>query len=171
MKKPIRATDDMVRIYVGRRASGRPVPGWEKAILYLDDGWVGWTTITESDAQNSGPDDLVRCRRTPSQPWCEWLGPNTCVANDIELQAYFATVADDEWPRLAIGVRHSQRQAAAEWRAVGAHLIAAVTRARSGTASRASNLFRERGTGRRSLLKLIAPDRPTSGAKPAAAQK
>ncbi|WP_051228241.1 hypothetical protein [Pleomorphomonas oryzae] len=172
-----RASDDMVRIYVNRRASGRPVPGWEKAVYFLPPtpdglpGWIGWTTVTESEAKNSGRDDLVRRTQTPAQRWDDWLGPNMTVADDLEMQAFFATVPDDEWPRLAIAVRRSQRQAAAAWRAAGARLIAAATRNRRDPASPASNLFRERGTGRRSLLKLITPDRPTSGPKPAATQK
>ncbi|CAI9400160.1 hypothetical protein ANOBCDAF_00427 [Pleomorphomonas sp. T1.2MG-36] len=169
--KNARASDDMVRIYVGRRASGRPVPGWEKAVLFLPGNWIGWTTITETEAKQADPDELVRCRRTPAQRWDDWLGPNMTVADDIELQAFFATVPDDEWPRLAIAVRRSQRQAAAAWHAAGARLIAAATRNRRGPASPASSLFRERGTGRRSLLKLITPDRSTSGPKPAATQK
>lgn len=174
--KRARASDDMVRIYVNRRASGRPVPGWEKAVYFLPatpDGlpaWVGWTAITESEAKQADPDDLVRRTRTPGQRWCDWCGPNTSVSDDIELQAYFTTIDDDDWPRLAIAMRQSQRQAAAEWRAAGTRLIAAVTRARRGPASPASNLFQKRGAGTRSLLKLLVPDRPTSGAKPAAKQ-
>jgi hypothetical protein len=167
MKKPAPATDDLVRIYVNRRASGRLVPGWERAVLFLPTaagkpGWIGWTTITEAEAKNSAPDDLVRCRRTPGQRWCNWLGPNMSVADDIELQAFFATVPDDEWPRLAIAVRRSQRQAAAAWHAAGARLIAAATSDRHHPASPAASLFRERGTGQRSLL--IASDRPTTNA-------
>lgn len=168
MKKPVPADDDMVRIYVSRRASGRPIPGWEKAVLFLDNNWIAWTTITEAEAKNSAPDDLVRRRRTPSQPWCDWCGANTSVADDLEMQAYFATIDDDAWPRMSIAARRSQRQAAAEWRAAGARLIAAATRDRRGPASPASGLFRQRGAGTRSLLKLLAPDRPTSGPKPTA---
>lgn len=151
-----RASDDFVRIYVSRRANGQTVSGWEKAVLFLDGGWVGWTTITESEAKHASDGDLIRCRRTPSQRWCEWLGPNTSVADDLELQAYFATIADDEWPRMAIAIRHSQRQAVAEWRAAGVRLIAAATRDRRGPASRASKMFLKRGSGPRSLLNLLA---------------
>ncbi|WP_284542375.1 hypothetical protein [Pleomorphomonas sp. T1.2MG-36] len=159
MKKPTPASDDMVRIYVGRRASGRPVSGWERAVLFLDGGWVGWTTITESDAKNSAPDELVRCRRTPSQPWCDWCGSNMSVARDIELQAFFTTIDDDAWPRLAIAIRNSQKRTVTEWRAAGARLIAAATKDRRYPASPASRLFRARGIGTRSLLKLLSSDR------------
>ena len=172
-----RASDDLVRIYVSRRASGRPVPGWEKAVYFLPPtpdglpGWIGWTSITEAEAKSAPPDDLVRRRRTPGQRWCDWCGPNTSVSDDIELQAYFVTINDDEWPHLSIAVRRSQRQAVAAWRASGARLIAAATHDRRHLGSPTANLFQKRGTGTRSLLKLIVSDRATSGLKPEVARK
>lgn len=148
------ASDDAVLRYIERRAMDRRILGWEKAVLFLDGGWVGWTSVSESDAKATTADELVRRRRTPGQPWCPWLGPDVSVAADIELQAFFTVVPDDGWRRLATSIRRNPKIVVREWREIGARLLAAAAGAPSPRQPRPQApvlTFAARGPGRRSL--------------------
>lgn len=149
------ATVNSVLRYVSRRAYDRRVLEWKRVVVLLDGGgekptWAAWTSITEEEARQWEPTKHVRRVRTPAQRWCPWLGADTSVADDLPLQAFFATVPDDEWPRLDAAIRYHQHRMVSDWRAAGGRLLAAVSGAPTelGPYTKAFSL---RGTGRRSL--------------------
>lgn len=153
------ADDDLVRLYVSRRAADQRATGWVKLAQRIDGDWAAWMSVSEAEARAAPLEDYAHRVRTLGQPWCEYLGPNTAVADDAELQAFFLTVDDDRWPRLSTAIHHDQRQAISDWREAGARLLAAA--AGRSHASPASSLFLERGTGRRSLIHTDGTTRMT----------
>lgn len=149
------ATVNSVLRYVSRRALDRRIMGWERVAIILDGGdkpaWVAWMTISEEEARQWDPPEHIRRIRTPAQPWCAWLGADTSVADDLPLQAFFATVPDDGWPRLAATIRYHQHRTVADWRATGERLLAA-TRGAPAAPGPYAGAFSRRGTGRRSPM-------------------
>lgn len=148
------APDDAVARYVERRAMDRPVTGWVKLARFVGDDWAAWMCVSENEAKEAPAAEFPHRIRTPGQPWCPWLGPDVSVAADLTLQAYFAVVPDDGWPRLATSIRRAQRRTVAEWRETGARLLAAAAGApppRSPRPRAPVLTFAARGPGRRSL--------------------
>jgi hypothetical protein len=136
-----------------RRAIDRRVTGWVKLAQFVGD-WAAWACVSEAEAKSAPADEFAHRIRTPGQPWCDWLGPDISVAADLVVQAYFATVPDDQWPRLATAIRRDQRKTVAEWREAGQRLLAAAAGAPPPRQPRPHPIalaFTTRGPGRRSL--------------------
>lgn len=140
----------LLRRYVIDRAAGRaPHAEWS----YLSQDIGAWILADETSARQHEHHRRVRKR---GQSWCDVLGHCTVVRDDIDLQMYFATIAVDEWSRLAIDVMRRPSRCLRDWRASGSRIIAAVdptAASPSGTTSGPlSGWPPARGTGPRSML-------------------
>lgn len=103
-------------------------------------------------------DDIAFYRRVRKDglPWCEVLGYQTSVADDLALQTYFLTVTSDDWSQLAASVREHAMRCVREWTAAGRRIIAAVSPETATVIPVAPGPLagwpKERGSGRRSLV-------------------
>lgn len=143
-----------LRRYVHRRVHGLAFPEY-----YRYDGalrcWVASDAV-EAAGRCDGRAFRQVCR--PSLPWCPWLGPDTRIASDHALQAFFELRAAEpqDWYRLLREVSRSPRRALGDWRQQGRE---AITRVRmQGTSesdvcvpSALAEEFRMPGKGMRSL--------------------
>jgi len=144
----------ILRRYVIERASGQ-TPRAEWAYYAADIG--AWIRADEASARHH---EHYRRIRKARLPWCDVLGHQTSVADDVALQIYFMTLDQDDWPRLAAAVRERPGRCLKEWTASGARIIAAVsdlatsdaTSAASGNDGPLAGWPPERGMGPRSLL-------------------
>lgn len=137
-----------LRRYVRERAAGRSAPEW----IVRDDRLGAWLAADEVTATTSGRD--WRRVRQPSEPWCAVLGRDLSIARDDELQATFATLADDDlsgWRRLFIAADRSPSRCLTDWRARGRRLLAAVSGEPGSAVGTLAGRFADRGTGKRSL--------------------
>lgn len=140
----------MLRRYVLERAAAR-VPRLEFARY---DGDLGvWIRCNEAAARCS---EHWRRLRKPAEPWCDVLGHQTLIADDDSLQAFFETVASENWPFLARAVQTGSNRCLRTWREVGNQIVAAVEgipeTKENRSKGRLSGWPRKRGDARRSLL-------------------
>jgi len=142
-------TAPILRRYVIDRAAGRsPRPEWS----FFDPDLGAWIRADEMTARQH--EYSRRIRRT-GEPWCEVLGARTDVSEDTALQGFFATLASEDWSRLALAVMRRPQACLKEWQAAGLRIVAAV----SGTAiigappGPLSGWPSERGRGQRSMLR------------------
>jgi hypothetical protein len=138
----------MLRRYVLERAAGR-IPRKEYARYDFDLG--AWVRCDEAVARDS---EHWRRLRKPATPWCPVLGPQTGIADDDSLQAFFVTVADDGWQRLAARVEKRPTACLREWRESGRRILDAVSLDHPRRVAPPGKLAWwpiERGTGRRGL--------------------
>lgn len=140
----------LLRRYVIRRSSGAyPCPEYVRGIPIEGVG-LAWVRCNEPAARGS---DRWKRMRIPGRPWCPVLGNRLTVAQDVELQSYFATVPDSDWFRLEQDVRRHPRRCLSAWRAAGHRLIEAVRAVAAGhrAPGRLSGWPITRGAGSRSL--------------------
>lgn len=141
----------VLRRYVIERASGR-TPRYEWAFYSADLG--AWIRTDEMTARRHAHRQRIRIE---GLPWCEVLGHQTSVADDMPLQMYFLTLDQDDWPRLAAVAREHPKRCLREWRASGARIIAAVSDVASDVATSdvpgaLDGWPAARGDGQRSML-------------------
>jgi len=137
-----------LRRYVIDKAAGRsPRHEWQ----YFDASMNAWYRADEGRARSH---EHFRRSRQDGHGWCDVLGHRTSVADDLELQAFFLTIAEDEWPRLATAVRRCAVRCLREWRASGARIIASVDPASSSPSGQGAlaGWPLKRGQARRSMM-------------------
>lgn len=118
------ATAHALRRYVVARAAGRTAAEYVR--LSEADGVAAWIGCTLSEAGGPVDGHLVRQVRRPGLPWCRWLGADTSIASDHELQAYFELVDEDDghgWTRLRAEVSRDRRGCLRRWRARGREIL------------------------------------------------
>ncbi|MCX7321630.1 MAG: hypothetical protein NT113_19835 [Hyphomicrobiales bacterium] len=138
----------LLRRYVLERAAGR-FPRKEFARYDVDIG--AWVRCEEAVARASAH---WRCLRQPSAPWCPVLGSRTGVYDDEALQAFFITIPEDEWQRLATRVGKRPKACLQDWRESGRRILDAVSNNHPASGALPGNLAgwpSTRGTGRRGL--------------------
>lgn len=141
----------LLRRYVLRRARGAyPCPEYAFCIPIEGVG-SAWLRCDEKAARAS---DRWRRVRLPGRPWCPVLGNHVAIAQDVELQSFFTTIADDGWSRLEHEARRRPRHCLPQWRATGVRLILAAQAAAAGycVAGKLSGWPSKRGSGVRSLV-------------------
>lgn len=141
----------VLRRYVVERASGR-TPRHEWAFYTPDIG--AWVRTDEMTARRHEHHQRIR---TEGIPWCEVLGHQTSVADDMPLQVFFLTIdPEGGWSRLAAFAREHPARCLRDWRASGKRIMAAVTSEMaapvSGTPGPLDGWPPKRGEGQRSLL-------------------
>ncbi|MDR6303759.1 hypothetical protein GGQ85_001455 [Nitrobacter vulgaris] len=140
----------ILRRYVIDRASGR-TPRHEWA--YYAPDLAAWIRTDETAARRH---EHWRRIRKAGQPWCDVMGHQTAVADDLALRMFFLTVSGDDWPSLAAAVREHSKRCLRDWTAAGQHLMAAVTGATAAvipdTPGPLDGWPAARGDGPRSLL-------------------
>lgn len=136
----------ILRRYVLDRAAGRmPRPEWS---YYAPD--IGaWILAAEASARRY---EHHRRVRIDGVPWCDVLGHRTEVADDLQLQTYFLTIAPDGWSRLAIEVMQHPTRCLKSWRAAGALILTAVDPDTEASGGPLADWPPFRGTGPRSML-------------------
>lgn len=135
-----------LRRYVIDRAAGRtPHPEWA---YYAPDigAWL------YADGASARRHEHHRRVRIDGRPWCDVLGHRTDVRDDLQLQAYFLTIPEDDWHRLAIDVAQHPNRCLREWRAAGALILAAADPDVATSQGPLSDWPPSRGTGPRSML-------------------
>lgn len=141
----------ILRRYVIERASGRtPRPEWS----YYAQDLGAWIRTDEMTARRHQYHQRIR---TEGRPWCEVLGHQTSVAEDLPLQLYFMTIdPEDGWSRLAAVAREHPARCLREWQAAGRRIMAAVTPEMAAplpeTPGPLDGWPEKRGEGQRSLL-------------------
>lgn len=141
----------VLRRYVIERASGR-TPRHEWAFYAPDLG--AWIRTDETTARHHEYHQRIRIE---GRKWCDVLGHQTDVCDDLPLQMYFMTLdLDDGWSRLVAAVREHPKRCLKEWSASGARIMAAVSGVTATivpeTPGPLARWPSERGTGQRSLL-------------------
>lgn len=142
----------LLRRYVLGRAAGR-IPAAEFVRLEeVAPGLGGWIKCDEKTAKES---EHWRRLRKPGALWCPVLGNHLGIAQDVALQAYFLTVSEDGWQRLANEVRRRPSGCLRRWRDAGRRILRASVAQTSGALpppGRLAGWPARRGTGSRSLL-------------------
>lgn len=149
-----------LRRYVVARASGREHAEWARAEPHPALGFVAWTGCTEADANGRDDGKAFRRLRRPGQPWCQYLGADTTIAEDLPLQAYFDHHGADahDWNRLRTEVSRNRVNALRTWRQKGREILARAHAQREGipvaatSMSAAAAVFLKPGTGTRDLI-------------------
>lgn len=110
----------VLRRYVVERASGRtPRAEWS----YYAPDLGAWVRTDETMARRH---EHHRRIRVEGRPWCNVLGHQTSVVDDMPLQVFFLTLDQDDWPRLAAVAREHPKRCLREWQAAGRRIMAAV---------------------------------------------
>lgn len=109
-----------LRRYVIDRASGQ-TPRHEFA--FFAPGVGAWIRADEITARRH---EYWRRIRIKGRDWCDVLGHQTSVRDDVALQTFFMTFALDDWPSLAAAVREHPARCLRDWRTAGSRIIAAV---------------------------------------------
>lgn len=141
----------LLRRYVIERAAGR-MPCKEYARYDFDIG--AWVRCDEIAARES---IHWRRLRKPGAPWCPILGPLTDIDEDDDLQAFFETIPEDGWQRLAAGVGKRPTACLREWTESGRRILNAVSGNHPRNGAPHGKLVgwpTGRGTGRRSLFRV-----------------
>ena len=140
----------VLRRYVIERASGR-TPRHEWAFYAPDIG--AWVRTDEMTARRHEHRQRIRVE---GRPWCDVLGHQTSVADDMPLQIFFMTLSGDDWPRLAAGAREHPARCLREWQTAGRRIMAAVTPEMAAPVSETPGPLdgwpEKRGDGQRSML-------------------
>lgn len=138
----------LLRRYVIDRAAGRVASEWSR----YDEELGAWVRCTELAARSA---EHWRRLRRPGTLWCPVLGNRLKIAQDMALQAYFLTIPEDSWSRLANAVRSRPRHCLYRWRETGRRILNATAVHSSGEQSPPGKLTgwpRARGRGARSLI-------------------
>ncbi|QDL99518.1 hypothetical protein FLL57_20355 [Rhodopseudomonas palustris] len=138
----------LLRRYVLERASER-FPCKEFARYDFNIG--AWVRCDEATARAS--EHWRRLRRS-SAAWCPVLGSRTDVLTDDALQAFFLTISEDEWQRLATRVGKRPKACLRDWREAGRRILSAVSNDHPESGASPGKLAgwpTARGTGRRGL--------------------
>ncbi len=141
----------ILRRYVIERASGR-TPRHEWA--YYEPDLAVWIRTDETSARRHDHHQRIR---TDGRPWCEVLGHQTDVRDDLALQVFFMAIdPEDGWSRLAAAVREHPSRCLREWSASGKRIVAAVSPETAApfpdTPGPLDGWPNKRGEGQRSLL-------------------
>lgn len=156
-----------LRRYVSARVYGRAAPQYARADRSVLPGSVVWVECSEVDAAGRlDGKHFLRLRRE-GLPWCEWLGPDTRIADDHPLQAFFELHAADphDWNILFKEVTKNRQAALRNWRSRGREAIVEIRWEQAHEAARAAGeeveetelptslaeQFRTPGRGMRSL--------------------
>lgn len=91
-----------LRRYLSARARGRPYPEKVRLVILPGDTDDGGKIGAWIEPSSAPADARSRQLRHPGMPWCPYLGRDMSIASDHQLQAYFATIEDDqdEWSIL-----------------------------------------------------------------------
>jgi hypothetical protein len=141
----------LLRRYVLERAAGRTPAAEYVRLEEVAPGVGGWIRCDEKTARES---EHWRRLRRPGALWCPVLGNRLGIAQDVALQAYFLTVPEGGWQRLADEVRRRPSQCLRHWRDAGRRILAAsagTTTGRPPPQGRLAGWPAHRGTGSRSL--------------------
>lgn len=153
-----------LRRYVYARAHGRPHPEYAR----FEPSNACWVASDEADAHGRCDGKNFRQVRRPGMEWCRWLGPDTTIAADHELQAFFELHASEghDWNRLLMEVSRNRRQVLRGWQRRGREAVARMRLEEARAASQANGEdfeiqmpavlaeeFRDPGRGMRSLKK------------------
>lgn len=142
----------LLRRYVLERAAGR-VPAAEYARLEeMGEGIGAWIRCDRQTAQAAR--HWRRLRRAGTL-WCPVLGSRLDIAQDAALQAFFMTIPDDDWSRLAAAVRARPSDCLRRWQQAGRRILVAAAAVAMGNPpppGRLAGWPGQRGTGPRSLL-------------------
>jgi hypothetical protein len=120
-----------LRRYVLARAAGRTAPEYIKADIV--DGVEVWIASSEGEAAGLCDGRRFRQIRRTGMPWCTYLGADTVISGDHDLQAFFEIIEDDghAWAALKTEVNRDRRKALKSWRARGRELRLRTRAARS----------------------------------------
>jgi hypothetical protein len=150
-----------LRRYVAARAAGRTHHEWARADHDLMPGFTAWVGCSEVDADSRDDGKTFRRLRRPGMAWCSYLGADTSIAEDVELQAYFEhhAVESHDWNLLKTEVEDGREKALRQWRSRGRAILARAHAERHGdevkpALNSALAAFLVRGTGRRSLKRV-----------------
>lgn len=129
-----------LRRYVVARAAGRTMPEYAR----MDRATVpGALMEVASDAvESAGRCDgrAFRQVRRDGLPWCPYLGTDTRIAEDHQLQAFFELHATDphDWTRLLKEVTRDRRKALRNWRSRGREAVTRIKWEQAREAARAA---------------------------------
>lgn len=141
----------ILRRYIIEKASGRtPRAEWS----YYADDLGAWIRTDEMTARRHEHHHRIR---VDGLPWCEVLGHQTDVRDDLALQTYFLTIdPEGGWSRLAAAVREHPKRCLREWTNSGKRIISAVSPETAppvpDTPSPLDGWPASRGEGQRSML-------------------
>lgn len=153
-----------LRRYCYARAHGRPHPEYSR----FEPSNRCWVASDEADAHGRCDGKHYRQEHRPGMEWCRWLGRDTTIAADHDLQAFFELHATEphDWNRLLMEVSRNRRQALRDWQRKGREAVAhaRVEEARAASAANGEDFeivmtavlaeeFRAPGRGMRSLKK------------------
>lgn len=115
-------TANALRRYCYARAHGCPHPEYSR----FEPSNQCWVAADESDANGKCDGKRYRQERRPGMPWCQYLGPDTAIAADHDLQAFFELHAAEahDWNRLLMEVTRNRRRALRDWRQQGREAVA-----------------------------------------------
>ncbi|MBZ9705341.1 hypothetical protein LB543_01180 [Mesorhizobium sp. ESP7-2] len=110
-----------LRRYVASRAHGRPHPEFSR----YDSTIACWVASDEAEAVGRCDGKRFRQVRRPGLPWCRWLGPETVIAEDHALQAFFELHASEQhdWNRLLKEVSRARHRALRDWHRRGREIL------------------------------------------------
>jgi hypothetical protein len=120
-----------LRRYVLARAAGRTAPEYIRSDVI--DGVEVWAASSEGEASGLCDGKRFRQVRRPGMPWCTYLGADTVISTDHDLQAFFEIIEEDphSWNALKSEVTRDRRKALKSWRARGRELRLRTRAARS----------------------------------------
>jgi len=163
----MRQTDELrkeasaLRRYVAARAAGREHHEWARADHDIMPGFIAWVGCSEVDADGRDDGKSFRRLRRSGMPWCSYLGADTSIAEDVELQAYFEhhAVEPHDWNLLKSEIEDGREKALRTWRSRGRAILARAHAERKGTDVKPAlnsvlAAFLTRGTGKRSLKRV-----------------
>lgn len=111
----------LLRRFIIEKASGRtPRPEW----AFYEPTLGAWIRTDETTARRHEHHQRIRIE---GRAWCDVLGHQTSVADDLALQVFFLTLSGDDWPRLAAVAREHPARCLKEWTTSGKKIIAAVS--------------------------------------------
>lgn len=162
-----------LRRYVRNRAAGRTMPEYVRMDATLVSGVIAEIASDQVAAAGRCDGKAFRQVRRDGLPWCPYLGTDTRIAEDHQLQAFFELHAADshDWTRLLKEVTKDRRAALRNWRSRGREAITRIKWEQAREAARATGEeveaehlpspvaeeFRTPGRGMRSLKEGAKP--------------
>ncbi len=150
-----------LRRYVSARAAGRTHPEFSR----FDETIGAWIGCTDTEVQGLIEGRTYRQLRRSGLPWCDYLGIDSRISDDIFLEAFFELYATEphDWTGLLKTVTKNRRQALKDWRRLGRETLTRVRMQRDvsngvlqgRSRSKLAQEFSRPGTGMRSLKKAI----------------
>lgn len=135
-----------LRRYVRNRAAGRTMPEYVRIERDMPGSVV---EIASDSVESAGRCDgrAFRQVRRDGLPWCPYLGTDTRISEDHQLQAFFELHATDphDWTRLFKEVTRNRQAALRNWRRQGRDAIARIRWERAREAARAAGEEVEKG--------------------------